>query len=167
MSQFSPRRSSSTPRAPTGSTRSRPRSSFASATEVVTSPRPLRPVTATLRARYRQAVPSSPKEQPMDRPVQLAPPPPRFRRACLAALFALVTAAPSYASSSQDCSKTSIGQHPLDDLAGSSYLGVEGGLYPGGTNVMPDAHLRSARTIAKRLQPLGPHGNPDTDGIVG
>lgn len=103
----------------------------------------------------------------MDRPVQVASPPRPFRRAGLATVLALVTAAPSHASTTQDCSKQPLGQHSLDDLAGLSYLGVEGGLYPGSTNTIPDAHLRSGRTIAKRLLPLGPDGQPAADGIVG
>jgi len=91
--------------------------------------------------------------------------PPLFRSACLAAAVALATAAPARAT--QDCSTSSIGQLPLDDLVGSSYRGFEGGLYPGGTNAIPDSHLRAGRTIAKRLAPLGPDGTPADDGIVG
>ncbi len=94
-------------------------------------------------------------------------PTPLARRAVLAAIVALVTAAPSFAIATQDCSRTSLGQFPLDDLAGASYLGFEGGLYPGATNAIPADHLRAGRTIAERLEPLGPDGQPAADGIVG
>ncbi|MBL8843608.1 MAG: hypothetical protein JNL90_18955 [Planctomycetes bacterium] len=67
----------------------------------------------------------------------------------------------------QDCSLPSRGITPLDDLAGRYWQGVEGGLYPGGTNACPEDHLQAGRKIAKSIVPLGVDGSPASDGIVG
>ncbi|MDP9264770.1 MAG: hypothetical protein M3O91_01435 [Chloroflexota bacterium] len=56
------------------------------------------------------------------------------RRAISAALLAMLmlALAPSVATAA-DCAKTSVGLTPLTDLGTDSYMGVRGGLYPGGT----------------------------------
>lgn len=53
---------------------------------------------------------------------------------------------------------------PLSDLGTGTYLGFEGGLYPGGTNEMPAAHSQAGLERAGRIQPLTPNGNPSPDG---
>jgi hypothetical protein len=57
------------------------------------------------------------------------------------------------------------GNLPLNDLGTGLYLGLyEGGLYPGGLNVMPVAHAAEGAARAAAVQPLDPAGNPDPDG---
>src|SRR5262249_48599445 len=55
----------------------------------------------------------------------------------------------------QNCSGTSTGRVPLDDLGVGTYLGFVGGLYPGGQNARPPAHeaagLAAAAGVVPRL----------------
>jgi hypothetical protein len=52
----------------------------------------------------------------------------------------------------------------LPDLGTGSYRGTEGGLYPGGTNVMPADHLADGLALANGIVPLDSDGNYDPDG---
>jgi hypothetical protein len=45
------------------------------------------------------------------------------------------------------------GQIALPDLGAGSYLGQQGGLYPGGSNTIPANHLAVGMTAADRVQP--------------
>jgi hypothetical protein len=56
---------------------------------------------------------------------------------------------------------------PLDDLAGSPYLGFPMGLYPGVTNSPPPAHLALALGGAADVMPRNDGGFPDPDGWIG
>ena len=60
-----------------------------------------------------------------------------------------------------DCSATSTGRVPLNDLGAGLYLGVPGGLYPGGVNTRPAAHLAAGLAIAHAIVPLDTLGAPD------
>ncbi len=74
----------------------------------------------------------------------------------------------SAAAAPQDCSRDSIGQLGIDELMDSgSYLGFEGGLYPGRTNECPTDHLNAGRQIAKTIVPLLPDGTPGSPGLIG
>ncbi|MCI0395216.1 MAG: hypothetical protein L0322_09805 [Chloroflexi bacterium] len=53
---------------------------------------------------------------------------------------------------------------PLPELGAGSYLGFQGGLYPGGVNEMPAEHSQVGLERAGRVQPLTPAGNPSPDG---
>ncbi|MBI4578951.1 MAG: hypothetical protein HY718_04560, partial [Planctomycetes bacterium] len=67
--------------------------------------------------------------------------------------------------SAADCTKTSVGLVPVNDLGGGMYLGqFQGGLYPGGSNAVPDAHARWGMMLANRVRPLGTSGQPDPAG---
>ena len=58
----------------------------------------------------------------------------------------------------KDCSVTSIGFIPLNDLGSGEHLGEQGGLYPGGANFVPIDHLRAglerAQAIAESTEPV-------------
>ena len=54
---------------------------------------------------------------------------------------------------------------PLMDMTGA-YLGFEGGLYPGGLNTMPQAHLDAGVRFASQVQPLNGSGGADPNGQI-
>jgi hypothetical protein len=62
---------------------------------------------------------------------------------------------------------TTTGQVPLDELSGGTYLGATGGLYPGGSNVIPATHFAAGQALAQQLQPLDTNGNPSPSGKIG
>jgi hypothetical protein len=53
---------------------------------------------------------------------------------------------------------------PLNDLGAACYLAFQGGLYPGGTNAMPAAHLAAGLAAAAQIQPLDVAGRPSATG---
>ena len=55
---------------------------------------------------------------------------------------------------------------PLSDLQTGTYLGFEGGLYPGGTNVPPPDHLAAGLAAAAAVKPLDGSGNPSATGKI-
>ncbi len=55
---------------------------------------------------------------------------------------------------------------PLPDLGSGTYLGFEGGLYPGGSNQMPAEHRLEGLQRAQRIEPLDRNGQPDRDGKI-
>lgn len=62
----------------------------------------------------------------------------------------------------------SLGLTPLTDLAGEArYKGQDGGLYGGGRNGPPEAHLRAALDASRKIRPLDSEGQPAPDGKVG
>lgn len=63
-----------------------------------------------------------------------------------------------------DCTRTSIGVAPINDLGADSYQGVQGGLYPGGSNVRPAAHELSGQLLADSVVPRNAAGSPDPNG---
>ncbi len=66
----------------------------------------------------------------------------------------------------KDCTRSSFGLTPLPDLAGGSYRGRDGGLYPGGTNAIPPAHLAAGLIRAGEITPRDLAGAPAVDGRV-
>ena len=57
---------------------------------------------------------------------------------------------------------------PLNDLGTGTYIGKQGGLYPGGSNVRPAAHDSDGVAIAAGIQPLDANGNVDpVNGKIG
>lgn len=62
---------------------------------------------------------------------------------------------------------TSVGIIPLDELGNGTYNGSHGGLYPGGSNVIPPAHLAAGQLRASQIQPLDTNGNPSATGKIG
>ena len=53
---------------------------------------------------------------------------------------------------------------PLIDLGIRTYKGFQGGLYPGGSNLMPEAHAIAGMLRAQTIQPRDPSGAVDPDG---
>lgn len=68
--------------------------------------------------------------------------------------------------SAQNCSQTSVGLTPLPALGAGSYLGFQGGLYPGGSNVRPLAHTVAGMAQATAVVPRDAAGNPNAAGKV-
>jgi hypothetical protein len=62
--------------------------------------------------------------------------------------------------------RESTGLVPLPDLGKSSYQGEEGGLYPGGGNTPPKAHLKAGLAMARQIKPLDKDGSPSPDGKI-
>ncbi len=59
-----------------------------------------------------------------------------------------------------NCGVTSVGKTPLNDLGPGMYQGYQGGLYPGGLNAVPAAHLQNFDRTS-RVQLLNTAGTPD------
>jgi hypothetical protein len=64
------------------------------------------------------------------------------------------------------CQNTSTGDTALPDLAGQTYMGVDGGLYPGGTNDPPAAYAQAGARAANEIAPLDQSGRPDPNGRI-
>ncbi|HLG35743.1 MAG TPA: T9SS type A sorting domain-containing protein [Bacteroidia bacterium] len=73
-------------------------------------------------------------------------------------LFCLLAFVISY---SQNCSNTSTGYIPINDLGTGNFQGAMGGLYPNGSNFIPSAHMSAGLNIANNIQPLDTNGNVD------
>jgi hypothetical protein len=81
--------------------------------------------------------------------------------AAIIALFATTISAQT------DCSNTSTGNIPLNDLGEHTFMGYQGGLYPGGANVMPFDHSAAGNQIGKSIKPLNADGAVDWEnGVV-
>ncbi len=62
--------------------------------------------------------------------------------------------------------RESTGLVPLPDLGAGMYKGEQGGLYPGGANEPPQAHLDAGLRLAKSVVPLDREGRPSPDGRI-
>jgi hypothetical protein len=56
---------------------------------------------------------------------------------------------------------------PLTELGTAKYKGEDGGLYGGGKNEPPKAHLEAAMKESAKIRPLDAEGNPSEDGKIG
>jgi len=64
--------------------------------------------------------------------------------------------------------RSSVGLKPLTEMtAEDRYKGEDGGLYGGGRNEPPPAHLAAARKQTERIVPLDAEGKPSKDGKIG
>src|SRR5206468_5219120 len=72
----------------------------------------------------------------------------RHRTAAAVALLGCALTA-WWPTAGSDCTRTSVGFIPLDDLGTGTYQGVEGGLYPGGGNLRPPSHDANADSFAR------------------
>lgn len=78
--------------------------------------------------------------------------------AALSLAASCLAARPAHAA---NCAGDSTGLVPLTDLGAGFYQGVQGGLYPAGSNHRPAAHNASGVAIAQGIVPLDTLGNPD------
>jgi hypothetical protein len=78
---------------------------------------------------------------------------------------ALVGILPASTAFAADCSVTSVGFTPINDLSTGLYLNLyPGGLYPAGSNDVPVAHFLEGVARSNGLRPLDPNGNPSPAG---
>ena len=78
-----------------------------------------------------------------------------------ALVFAVV-----WRAAASDCAKTSTGLIPLTELGSGFYQGKQGGLYPDGSNICPEAHEQAGLAIANSITPLKPNGKPKKKGSI-
>ena len=83
----------------------------------------------------------------------------------LGAILAVAATPPARAGG--NVSNASVGFTPLTELGTGTYLGLQGGLYPGGGNHIPPAHLAAGETLASQIQPRDAAGNPSANGKIG
>ncbi|MCH7720117.1 MAG: DNRLRE domain-containing protein [Planctomycetes bacterium] len=69
-------------------------------------------------------------------------------------------------SQSAEAGGSSTGLIPITELPPKTYQGFEGGLYPGGVNEPPAAHLAAGLERAGLVQPRNTNGDPDPDGFI-
>ena len=67
---------------------------------------------------------------------------------------------------SSDCTRTSVGITPLNDLAGGVYQGYEAGLYLGGNNYPPLDYRWMGLAHCNAVQPLDQNGQPNANGRI-
>jgi hypothetical protein len=62
--------------------------------------------------------------------------------------------------------RESTGLVPLTEFGKQTYQGEQGGLYPGGENTLPAAHLQAGLRLAAQIEPLDPEGRPSPEGRI-
>jgi hypothetical protein len=62
--------------------------------------------------------------------------------------------------------RQSTGMVPLTDLGKGTYKGEQGGLYPGGVNTPPSAHLQAGLRLAAEIVPLDHEGHKSANGRI-
>ena len=66
----------------------------------------------------------------------------------------------------QNCAQTSVGLPPINVLGTGQYSGHTGGLYPGGSNILPPAHLAAGMTMAGGMACRDASGAPSASGKI-
>jgi hypothetical protein len=61
----------------------------------------------------------------------------------------------------QNCSQTTVGLKPINELSGNQYKGYQGGFYPNAQNVRPSTHDSAGRALAQLIKPLDTKGSVD------
>lgn len=87
-------------------------------------------------------------------------------RSIVLALAAVLLAAAPVPAAATDCAKTSTGLTPIPELGAASYKGVQGGMYPGGTNSPPAAYAAEGHRSAAQIVSRAAMGAPDPAGKV-
>jgi hypothetical protein len=84
--------------------------------------------------------------------------------AFVATAFLVLASGRTFAS---NCSGTSTGYTPLNDLGAGMYLGqFQGGLYSGGSNILPASHSAAGMAQRAMITPRDGAGNPSAAGKV-
>lgn len=84
------------------------------------------------------------------------------------AIASSVERASQAAAPAPDGGRVSLGLTPLTEMSAThSYKGEAGGLYGGGSNQPPAAHLATAKAVSAAIMPLNADGEPAQDGRVG
>ncbi len=65
-----------------------------------------------------------------------------------------------------NCAGSSTGLIAIPDLGTGTYLGQQGGLYPGGTNTLPAAYADAGVDAAQAITPRDVQGRPDPNGKI-
>ncbi|MBA2336877.1 MAG: hypothetical protein H0V96_03790 [Acidimicrobiia bacterium] len=65
-----------------------------------------------------------------------------------------------------DCSNDSMGNIPLTDLGSGTFMDAQGGLYPGGSNEIPEDHRALGLDRAAEITPRNSAGDPDPNGAI-
>lgn len=60
-----------------------------------------------------------------------------------------------------DCTRTSTGLVPINDLGAGAWMGAQGGLYPAGSNERPAFHSELGKALARLAVPRNAAGSPD------
>lgn len=79
-------------------------------------------------------------------------------------VFLVVASVATAGAKAADCTRSSVGFVPLNDLGAGTYQGMTGGLYPGGSNVRPGGHTDLGTTLAQMAVPRNAAGLPDPVG---
>jgi hypothetical protein len=66
----------------------------------------------------------------------------------------------------RDCTNTSVGLVPINDLASGYYEGEMGGLYPNGSNERPADHTADGLALLDQIVPRSTGGDPDDSGLI-
>lgn len=90
----------------------------------------------------------------------------RYRLILVVAIAALLVSFPMRRTIASDCSRTSMGLIPLNDLGTGFYIGQQGGLYPNGSNTRPAAHEEAGLEMARAVRPLDASGQPSDTGRI-
>ncbi len=80
----------------------------------------------------------------------------------LLSTLSLIVIFPNHDSYAQNCSATSKGFIPLNDLGTGLYQGMQGGLYPNGSNQRPFRHDSAGLALARQIKPLNSSGVSDS-----
>lgn len=62
-----------------------------------------------------------------------------------------------------DCDNVTSGNVPITEIGTGFFMGYQGGLYPGGSNNIPPAHLLAGRNMGNTIKPLNAEGAVDMD----
>jgi lysophospholipase L1-like esterase len=89
-----------------------------------------------------------------DRGEQISPADREFAQGVMARINQANGAQSNAAYAREHPPRESTGMVPLPDLAGKTYQGEEGGLYPGGKNSPPEPHLAEGLRLAKSVVPI-------------
>ena len=97
----------------------------------------------------------------------------RNRAAIVATAVLFLALQPWIATSAQgqplggNCSNDSLGLTPLIDMGDATYMGFEGGLYPGGSNAIRVGHQALGMSLLNFVGPLDADGRPNEAGKIG